>query len=129
MNTPRRIVAAASVLVASLGFLGATSASASPPASSDDGVRVTKTAAAASDCAFAVYTPGNRRCYNDPGSYPIGPITGVSTVCVNSGWAVYAWAYNPGEKHHAKLQHQSDPCDDYNGVPGNTVVDWVELHP
>ncbi|GGU94235.1 hypothetical protein GCM10010211_71620 [Streptomyces albospinus] len=105
--------------------MGVTSA----PASADDGVRVTKTTAATSDCAFAVYTPDNRYCFNDPGSYDIGPITGVSRVCVTSGWAVYAWAPNPGERHNSKLQRQSDPCDDYSQVPGNTVVDWVELHP
>ncbi|MFI6056077.1 hypothetical protein ACIBCO_39170 [Streptomyces violascens] len=46
-----------------------------------------------------------------------------------SGWAVYAWAPNPGEPHHAKLQHRHDPCDDYTQVPDNTVVDWYELHP
>ncbi|QHC23594.1 hypothetical protein [Streptomyces sp. GS7] len=125
MNTPRRIVATASVLAASLGFLGMTSSSAS----ADDGVRVTKKAAAASDCAFAVFTPGNKYCYNDAGSYDIGPITGVSQVCVYSGWAVYAWAPNPGEPHQRKLQHAADQCDDYTNVPGNTVVDWVELHP
>ncbi|MGW1194764.1 hypothetical protein ACWD4B_02720 [Streptomyces sp. NPDC002536] len=127
MNTPRRIAAVTSVLVASLGFLGTTSAS--PSAASDDGVRVTKPASAAPDCAFAVFTPGNRYCYNDAGGYGIGPITGVSMVCVYSGWAVYAWAPNPGERHHSKLQRRTDPCDDYTQVPGNTVVDWVELHP
>ncbi len=123
----RRIVATASVLAASLGFLGMTSTAAS--ASADDGVRVTKAPATASACAFAVYTPDNSYCYNDAGSYGIGPITGVSKVCVYSGWAVYAWAPNPGEPHRSKLQHQADPCDDYTQVPGNTVVDWVELHP
>ncbi|GAA4546784.1 hypothetical protein [Amycolatopsis samaneae] len=117
------------VKASAVGALGTLTMAlaASTPASAGTapgGVRVTSVAK--DDCAFAVYNNDGQHCFGENGPHDIY-IDQVSLVCSNRGWADYAWSPNPGEPH--KAGHvTAGSCDDFRPVPGNTVVDWFDLH-